>query len=163
MPQRIEGNLSAEGLKIGVVTTRWNEVVTERLLKGALECLRLMGAAYEDIAVAVAPGAFELPIVVKELAASGRYDALVVLGAVIRGETPHFDYVAGEAASGIARIAYETGIPCGFGLLTVDSSEQAMERSGLKSGNKGWEAAQTAVETARLLGNIRGRGIEVQN
>lgn len=158
MTKRIEGSLSARGMRVAVVSTRWNEAVTERLLKGGLDCLRTLGADDADVTVVTVPGAFELPVVLRELARSGSYDALVALGAVIRGETPHFDYVAGEAASGIARIALETGVPCGFGLLTVDSSEQAMERAGLKSGNKGWEAAQTAVETASLLKRLREGG-----
>ena len=155
MTKRIEGNLSAQGLKVAIVTTRWNELVTDRLLHGALDALRMLGASEDDITVIQSPGAFELPIVLKELASTGEYDGLVALGAVIRGETPHFDYVAGEAASGISRMAYETGIPCGFGLLTVDNSDQAMDRAGLKSGNKGWEAAQTVVETVTLLQAIR--------
>ena len=155
MTKRIEGNLNASGMKIGIITTRWNEVVTERLLKGALDCIRTLGGEEEEVSVVTVPGAFEIPVALKQLALSGKFDALVALGAVIRGETPHFDYVAGEAASGIARVSTETGIPCGFGLLTVDSSEQALERAGLKSGNKGWEAMQTAVETASLLKKLR--------
>ncbi|MCE2502531.1 MAG: 6,7-dimethyl-8-ribityllumazine synthase [Chlorobi bacterium] len=157
MTKRVEGHLSAQGLKIGVVTTRWNEIVTDRLLAGALDCLKMLGANEDHITVVRCPGAFELPVVLKELASSGEYNVLVALGAVIRGETPHFDYVAGEAASGISRAAYDTGIPCGFGLLTVNSPEQAMDRAGTKSGNKGWEAAQAAVETATLLKTIRGQ------
>ncbi|MCB0713328.1 MAG: 6,7-dimethyl-8-ribityllumazine synthase [Ignavibacteriae bacterium] len=155
MTKRIEGSLSAAGMQIGIVTTRWNEVVTERLLKGALDCLRTLGASADDLTIVTVPGAFEIPVVLRELASSKNYDGLIALGAVIRGDTPHFDYVAGEAASGIARVALETGVPCGFGLLTVDSSEQALERAGLKSGNKGWEAAQTVVETASLLKQLR--------
>ena len=155
MAEVIEGTLSASGLKVGIVVTRWNEFVTERLLEGATACVRMLGGDSEDVVVVRCPGAFEVPLVLKEMAASGTYDALVALGAVIRGATPHFDYVAGQAASGIAQVAMESGVPCGFGILTVDTIEQAIERAGTKAGNKGWEAAQTAVETATLLKKIR--------
>lgn len=155
MAEVIEGTMNASGLKVGIVVTRWNEFVTERLLEGATSCLRMLGGNPEDITVVRCPGAFEVPLVLKEMAVSGAYDALVTLGAVIRGATPHFDYVAGQATSGIAQIAMETGVPCGFGILTVDTIEQAIERAGTKAGNKGWEAAQTAVETATLLKKVR--------
>lgn len=151
----IEGTLNASGLRVGIVVTRWNEFVTDRLLTGALDCLRMLGGAEENVTIVRCPGAFEVPMVLREMAASGRYDALVALGAVIRGATPHFDYVAGEAAGGVARMAQESGVPCGFGILTVDTVEQAIERAGTKAGNKGWEAAQTAVEMVTLLRRLR--------
>lgn len=156
MTEVIEGSLNASGLKIGIVVTRWNEFVTERLLEGAVSCVKMSGGTTENITVVRCPGAYEIPLVLKQMAATGKYDALVALGAVIRGATPHFDYVAGQAASGVAQIALDSGIPCGFGVLTVDTIEQAIERAGTKAGNKGWEAAQTAVETATLLARVKG-------
>lgn len=151
----IEGALDASGLRVGILVTRWNEFITERLLSGAADCLRMLGGSESDVTVVRCPGAFEVPVVLGAMAASGKYDALVVLGAVIRGATPHFDYVAGQAAAGVARVAAESGVPCGFGILTTDTIEQAIERAGTKAGNKGWEAAQTAVETATLLRKLR--------
>lgn len=155
MAEVIEGVLNASGLRVGIIVTRWNEFITERLLAGATDCLRMLGGSEEGITVVRCPGAFEVPVILNQMATSGKYDALVALGAVIRGSTPHFDYVAGEAAGGVARIALASGVPCGFGILTVDTIEQAIERAGTKAGNKGWEAAQTAVETATLLRRLR--------
>jgi 6,7-dimethyl-8-ribityllumazine synthase len=145
------GRPDATGLRIAVVAARFNDAIVELLVRGALGELRRHGAADEDVEVVWVPGAFELPVVLQHLAASGRYDALVALGCVVRGATPHFDHVAGQAAGGAAAVARETGIPVAFGVLTTDTWEQAVERSGGKLGNKGAEAALTAVETARLL------------
>jgi 6,7-dimethyl-8-ribityllumazine synthase len=147
----IEGSLDASGQKIAIVVSRWNEFITARLLQGALDCLRMHGGDEANASVIYCPGAFEIPLVVQRLAASGQYDAVIALGAVIRGATPHFDYVAGHAANGIASAMMATGIPCMFGVLTVDTIEQAIERAGSKAGNKGWEAAQAAIEMVNLM------------
>ena len=157
MAHVIEGKLSASGLKIGIIVTRWNEFVTERLLEGATNCLRMSGGNPDDVTVVRCPGAFEIPVVLKEMVKSGRYDGIVVLGAVIRGSTPHFDYVAGQVAAGVAQVALDSGVPCGFGVLTVDTIEQAIERAGTKAGNKGWEAAQATLETATILAELRAK------
>jgi len=151
MPREITGSLDASSLRIAIVVTRWNEFIVSRLLEGALDCIRMHSGALEDVTIVRCPGAFELPVVVRRLALSGAFDAIVALGAVIRGATPHFDYVAGAATNGIARISLETSVPVGFGLLTVDTVEQAIERAGTKGGNKGWESALAAIETARVL------------
>jgi 6,7-dimethyl-8-ribityllumazine synthase len=145
------GRLDAAGLRVGVVAARFNEAVVDRLVSGATDTLLRHGALPSDIAVAWVPGAFDLPVVLRRMADSGRFDALVALGAVVRGSTPHFDYVAGECASGASAIARETGLPVAFGVLTVDTWDQAVERAGGKLGNKGSEAALAAVETARVL------------
>jgi 6,7-dimethyl-8-ribityllumazine synthase len=145
------GQLDASGLRIGIVAARFNEAIVERLVAGALDCLRRHGADAADLEVVWVPGAFELPVVLRALAGSGRFDALVALGCVVRGATPHFDHVAGQAAAGTAAVARESGVPVAFGVLTTDTWEQAVERAGGKLGNKGAEAALTAVETARLL------------
>jgi 6,7-dimethyl-8-ribityllumazine synthase len=147
----IEGELTARDLRIGIVVTRFNEFVVEPLLRGALDALRRHGASDKQIEIVRVPGAFDMPIVVRKLALSKRYEVLVALGAVIRGQTPHFDYVAGECASGLARIALESGVPVGFGVLTTDTMEQAVDRAGGKAGNKGADAALAALETANLL------------
>ena len=146
-----EGELSGRGRRFAVVVARFNDVVTSRLLEGALAALRRHGVPDDDVDVAWTPGAFEIPLVAKRLAESGGFDAVIALGAVVRGETAHFDYVAGEAASGIQRVALETGVPCTFGVLTTETLEQALERAGGKHGNKGWEAATSALEMAGLL------------
>jgi len=156
MPHTIEGNFNAAGHRFAIAVSRWNEFITRRLLDGALECLRMHGVDDDAVTVVVYPGAFELPLVVRRLAESGRYDAVIALGAVIRGATPHFDYVAGSAASGIASTALETGVPCAFGVLTTDTIEQAIERAGSKAGNKGWESAQVAIEMVNLLRALPG-------
>ncbi|HVL99282.1 MAG TPA: 6,7-dimethyl-8-ribityllumazine synthase [Egibacteraceae bacterium] len=149
-----EGSLDASGLRIGLVAARFNETVVRRLVDGAVDCLRRHGASEDDIELAWTPGAYELPAVVRRMAGTGRFDALVALGCVIRGRTPHFDYVAGEAAL-VGRVAAETGVPVTFGVLTTEDSDQAAERSGGKLGNKGWDAAQAAIETARLLADLK--------
>ncbi len=150
-PRIIEGELLARDLRFAVLAARFNEFVVEPLLRGALDALKRHGVADKQIEVIRVPGAFEMPIVARKLAASRRYDALIALGAVIRGDTPHFDYVAGECASGLARIALESGIPVAFGVLTTNTVEQAVDRAGGKSGNKGADAAITALELANLL------------
>jgi 6,7-dimethyl-8-ribityllumazine synthase len=146
-----EGKLTGKGLRFALVVGRFNEFISTRLLEGALDNLRRHETAEDDIDVAWVPGAFEIPLVARRLAASGRYDAVVCLGAVIRGGTPHFDYVAAETTKGIAKASLDTGVPVVFGVLTTDSVEQAVERAGTKAGNKGWAAATTALEMANLL------------
>jgi 6,7-dimethyl-8-ribityllumazine synthase len=145
-----EGQLVSSGFKYGIVVGRFNEFITGKLLAGALDALKRHGAAEEDIEVAWVPGAFEIPLIAQKMAESRKYDAVITLGAVIRGSTPHFDYVCNEAAKGVSAIALKTGVPTVFGVLTTDSIEQAIERAGTKAGNKGWEAAVTAIEMANL-------------
>jgi 6,7-dimethyl-8-ribityllumazine synthase len=146
-----EGKLTGKGLKFALVVGRFNEFISGHLLSGALDNLRRHEAADDDIDIAWVPGAFEMPLIAQKLAAGGRYDAVICLGAVIRGGTPHFDYVASEVAKGIAKVGLDTGVPVVFGVLTTDSVEQAVERAGTKAGNKGWAAATTALEMANLL------------
>jgi 6,7-dimethyl-8-ribityllumazine synthase len=146
-----EGDLSAAGLRFAIVVARFNSFVTDRLLAGCLDALRRSGAAMENIELAKVPGSWEMAPVARELARQKRFDAIICLGAVIRGDTPHFDYVAGQAASGLAQIAAETGVPVAFGVLTTNTVEQAVDRAGAKSGNKGFDAAMTAIEMASLL------------
>ena len=150
----IEGQIQAGEASFAIVAGRFNSFITEHLLEGALDALKRHGAAEERITVAWAPGAFEIPLVAKRLAASGKYDAVICLGAVIRGATPHFDYVAAEVSKGIASVMLETGIPVVFGVLTTEDIEQAIERAGTKAGNKGWDAAMTAMEMFDLLGKM---------
>ena len=154
MGQIFEGNMSGKRLKIAIVATRWNDFIVDHLVDGALDALQRNGVKGKSIDVAMAPGAYEVPFVAKKLAETGRYDGVVALGCVIRGATPHFDYVAGEAASGIAAAARETGIPISFGVLTVDNIEQAIERAGTKAGNKGAECALAVIETINLCRSI---------
>jgi 6,7-dimethyl-8-ribityllumazine synthase len=152
-----EGELDATGMRLAVVAGRFNDHVTERLLRAALETLERLGLASAGVPVVWVPGAFEIPLVAKRFAESGEIDAVICLGAVIRGGTPHFDYVAGECAAGVARTALDTGIPIIFGVLTTDDVEQALERSGGSEGNKGAEAAASAVEMVELLRRL-GKG-----
>jgi 6,7-dimethyl-8-ribityllumazine synthase len=147
----IRGDLQARGRRFAIVVSRFNEIVTSKLLAGALDCLRAHGVADDDVLVAWVPGAFELPVVAKRLASSGEHDAVVCIGAVIRGETAHFDHVAGQAAAGIRQAAVETGVAVIFGVLATDTTEQALSRAGGKAGNKGWDAAMAAMETASVL------------
>ena len=147
----IEGELLARDLRFAFVAARFNEFVVEPLIRGALDALKRHGATEKQIEIVRVPGAFDMPIVARKLALSRRYEALIALGAVIRGQTPHFDYVAGECASGMARIALETGVPIAFGVLTTDTVEQAIDRAGGKAGNKGADAALTALEMANLM------------
>lgn len=151
---QLEGRLDGAGLSIGIAIARFNQLITNQLLAGALETLRRCGVADDKVDVAWVPGSMELPVVAQRMARSRRYDAVICLGAVIRGETPHFDYVAGEAAKGIARVALDTGVPVIFGVLTTENTQQAFERAGVKGGNKGSDAALAAVEMARLLAEL---------
>ncbi|MCC7370502.1 MAG: 6,7-dimethyl-8-ribityllumazine synthase [Chloroflexi bacterium] len=154
MAQTLEGDLDGHGLKIAVVVARFNSIVTNYLLAGAEEALRRHGVADNDIEIAHVPGSFEIPLVAKRLAQTGRYDAVICIGAVIRGETDHYDHVAGSVTSGVARVGLDTGVPTIFGVLTTDTVEQALNRSGLKAGNNGYEAAVAAIEMASLLKKI---------
>jgi 6,7-dimethyl-8-ribityllumazine synthase len=147
----IEGKLLAEGKNFALVVSRFNDFVTEKLLSGAFDALTRFGAKAENIDIVKVPGAFEIPLVAKKLAQKGRYHAVICLGAVIRGATPHFDYVSAEVSKGIAQVSLETSIPIIFGVVTTDTLEQAIERAGTKSGNKGWSAAIAAVEMANLI------------
>ena len=155
MSETYMGELHGAGLRVGIVVARFNESVTRPLLDGAREGLTRLGVAADAIDVAWTPGCFEIPLVARRLADTGRYDAVICLGAVIRGETPHFEYVAGQAAAGIARVSLDTGLPVIFGVLTTETLEQAINRAGAKAGNKGFDAALTAVEMASLLRNLR--------
>jgi 6,7-dimethyl-8-ribityllumazine synthase len=152
--KKIEGDLVVKGARFGIVITRWNSFVVENLLEGALDTLKRHGAEESNIEVVYVPGAFEIPLAVKKMAASKNYDAVITLGAVIRGGTPHFEYVAGECVKGMATSMMQYEIPVAFGVLTVDTIEQAIERAGTKAGNKGEEAALSAVEMVNLLRNI---------
>ncbi|MCX5891088.1 MAG: 6,7-dimethyl-8-ribityllumazine synthase [Deltaproteobacteria bacterium] len=147
----VEGKLSGAGLKFAVVVSRFNSFITERLLEGALDCLRRQGVADDDLMVVRVPGAWEIPVAAQRLAQAKAHDAVVCLGAVIRGSTPHFDYVAAEVSKGIAQITLDTGVPISFGILTTDTLEQAIERAGSKAGNKGFAAAEAAIEMVNLL------------
>jgi len=147
----IEGQLDAKGLKFAIVAARFNDFIVDRLISGAIDYIARHGGSKENITLVRLPGAFELPIAAQKLARSGNYDGVVVLGAVIRGATPHFDYVCNECAKGVAQASMETGVPMGFGLLTCDSLDQAIERAGSKGGNKGVEAASALLETIRVL------------
>ncbi len=151
MPETVEGTLLAPGHGFAIVVSRFNDFITRPLLDGALDALRRHGADLDRVTVAWVPGAFELPLAARRLAETGTYSAVIVLGAIIRGATPHFDHVAGQAASGAARVALDTGVPVIFGVLTTDSIEQAIERAGTKAGNKGAEAAAAAIEMANLM------------
>ena len=153
----IEGNLSAEGRFFGIVASRFNDFVVKALLEGAIEAIRRHGGEAGGVDVVWVPGSYEIPVVARELAHSGRYDALICLGAVIRGATAHFDYVAGGAAGGISNVALESGVPVIFGVITTESIEQAIERAGTKMGNKGFEAAVSAMEMADLMAKLRER------
>lgn len=146
----IEGHLNGAGLKFAVIISRFNHFITVHLLDGAEDALKRHGVADEDITVVWAPGAFEIPLVAKKIAQSGAYNGVICLGAVIRGSTPHFDYVAAEVSKGVAAVGLDTGVPVVFGVITTDNIEQAIERAGTKSGNKGWDAALTALEMADL-------------
>jgi 6,7-dimethyl-8-ribityllumazine synthase len=150
-PKIIEGELLARDLRFAFVAARFNDFVVEPLIRGAIDALKRHGATEKQIEIVRVPGAFDIPLVARKLALSHRYDALLALGAVVRGQTPHFDYVAGECASGISRIALESGVPIAFGVLTTDTMEQAVDRAGGKAGNKGADAALVAIEMANLL------------
>ena len=154
MPKMHEGQLDARGRKFGIAISRFNDLVTTRLLDGALDCIQRLGGEDANIEIAWVPGAFELPIAAKKLADTGRFDVVICLGAIIRSDTPHFDYVAGESAKGIARVGLDAGVPVIFGVVTADTVDQAMQRAGVKAGNRGWDAALNAVEMASLMANF---------
>ena len=158
MSKTLEGSLSGQGLSLAIVVSRFNRLVTERLLAGAHDAIGRHGVDGEKVDVAWVPGALELPLAARRLAERGRYDAIVCLGAVIRGETPHFDYVASQAAAGISRVALDTGVPTIFGVITANTLEQALDRAGGKAGNKGYDAVITAIEMANLLEQVEGTG-----
>ncbi|MEO5368002.1 MAG: 6,7-dimethyl-8-ribityllumazine synthase [Magnetococcus sp. WYHC-3] len=150
----LEGHLQAGGHRYGIIVSRFNSFITERLLEGALDCLVRSGAERVDITIIRVPGAFEIPVVLARAARTGRFDGLICLGAVIRGSTPHFDYVAAEVSKGVAAVAMDTGLPVGFGVLTTDTVEQAIDRAGTKAGNKGWETALSVIETLNLFKHL---------
>lgn len=151
MPKIIQGELSGKGLKIGIVAARFNDFITSRLVEGALDGLQRHGVADNDIDIVKVPGAYEIPLAAKMLAQSKKYNVIICLGAVIRGGTPHFEYVSAEVSKGVASVSMETGLPVIFGVLTTDTIEQAIERAGAKSGNKGWDAALSAIEMANVM------------
>ena len=155
-PKTHQGMLSAKGFRFAIVAARWNDFLTSKLVEGALDALERLGANESDVEIFKVPGSFELPLTAKKIAAGGKFDAVICLGAVIRGETPHFEYVAGEAAKGTAQVAMQTGVPVLFGVVTADTLEQAINRAGVKSGNKGFEAAMSAVELVNLYREIDG-------
>jgi len=148
---RIEGNLSASGRKFGIVAARWNEIFTERLLQGAIDAILRHGGTEDAITVVRVPGSFEIPLACRELCKTRKVDAVVAVGTLIRGDTSHYELIAGELAGGLQRVMFETGVPVAFGVVTAENMEQAMARSGAKAGNKGWEAAQAAIEMANLV------------
>jgi len=156
MTKTFEGKLVAEGLKFGIVVARFNEFITNKLLGGAMDALTRHGATDENIELAWVPGAFEIPLVAQKMAESKKYDAVICLGTVIRGSTPHFDYVCAEVSKGVAHVALASGVPTIFGVLTTETIEQAVERAGTKAGNKGFDAAVAAIEMANLLKGLAG-------
>jgi 6,7-dimethyl-8-ribityllumazine synthase len=154
MARILEGNFEGKNKKFGIVIARWNQFVVNKLLDGALDGLKRHGVDEKNITVAYCPGAFEIPLVTQKMAASGKYDAVITLGAVIRGATPHFDYISSEVTKGVAKVTLDTSVPCILGVLTTDSIEQAIERSGSKAGNKGYEAAESAIEMVSLFNEL---------
>jgi 6,7-dimethyl-8-ribityllumazine synthase len=162
MQPELTGSLSSTGLKFAVVVARFNNFITDRLLAGALDAFVRTGLTEDDIEIIRVPGAWEMPVTVKALLAQERHHGIVCLGAVIRGDTPHFDYVAGECAKGLAQVSLDTGVPVAFGVLTTNSVEQAIDRAGAKSGNKGFDAAMTAIEMANLMIELSKRREDVQ-
>jgi 6,7-dimethyl-8-ribityllumazine synthase len=154
MANIIEGKLTAKGKKFGIVVSRFNELISSQLLSGTIDCLVRHEAKEEDITVAWVPGSYEIPLTAKKLAQSKKYSAVICLGAVIRGGTPHFDYIASEVSKGVAQVGLESGLPVIFGVLTTDSIEQALERAGTKAGNKGWDAALSAIEMVNLFAKL---------
>ena len=156
-PKIHRGKISAESSRFAVVVSRWNDFLTSKLLDGAVDALECAGATDESVEVFKVPGAFEIPLAALKAAQSGKFDAVIALGVVIRGETPHFDYVAGQAASGVANVSMQTGIPVLFGVVTTDTVEQALNRCGIKAGNKGYEAAMSAIEMVNLVREMEGK------
>ncbi len=156
MPYKVtEGNLDAKGLRFAILVSRFNSIITERLLSGALDALTRTGASEDDIEIVKVPGSWELPVAAAEIARQKKHDAVICLSAVIRGDTPHFDYIAAEATKGLAHVSMENGVPVAFGVLTTNTVEQAIDRAGAKSGNKGFDAAMTAVEMGNLMRRLR--------
>ena len=155
MPKILEGVLNAKGFRFGLVVSRYNHFITERLLEGALDALMRHGGKDENLEIVRVPGSFEIPLLAKQMAASGRYDAVICVGALIRGGTSHFDVLSAEVTKGVAQAALETGVPITFGVITTDTLEQAIERAGTKMGNKGWEAAESAIELVNLLKAVK--------
>jgi len=151
MANVVEGKLIAKGKRFGIIVSRFNEFISNKLLGGALDALKRHGVADDEITIVWAPGSFEIPVITRKMADSGKYDAIITLGAVIRGATPHFDYVANEVAKGVAQVSLQSGVPVMFGVLTTDTIEQAIERAGTKSGNKGFDAAVGAIEMVNLM------------
>jgi len=154
MPKVIEGQYSAKGKKFAIIASRFNELISKKLLEGALDCLGRHGCNLDYVDIVWVPGSFEIPVATKQLAATKKYDALICVGAVIRGATPHFEYIAAEVTKGIAQVSLEFGLPVSYGVLTPDTLEQALERAGTKAGNKGWDAALGAIEMADLFTKI---------
>ncbi len=155
MPKVHEGFLDAKGFRFGLIVSRFNHFITERLTEGALDALKRHGAGEKDIEIVRVPGSFEIPLLAKQMATTGRYDAIICLGALIRGGTIHFDILAAEVTKGVAQVSLDTGVPIAFGVITTDTLEQAIERAGTKMGNKGWQAAESAIELANLLKAIK--------
>ena len=155
MPKILEGKISAEGFRFAIIVSRFNDFISSRLVEGALDALKRHGADDDQVTLVKVPGAFEIPLSAKRLAESGKYDAIICLGAVIRGSTPHFEYVAAEVSKGIASVSLESKIPVTFGVLTTDNLEQAIERAGSKTGNKGWDAAMAAMEMVNLFKELK--------
>lgn len=156
-PKIHRGRLNAEGFRFAIVASRWNDFLTSKLIDGALDALESHGAAEDAVEIFMVPGSFELPLTALKVAGGGNFDAVIAIGVVIRGETPHFEYVAGEAAKGIGHVGIQTGVPVMFGVITADTLEQAINRSGVKAGNKGFEAAVSAIEIANLYREIHGQ------
>ncbi len=159
-PKVHRGRLTAEGFRFAIVASRWNDFLTSKLVDGAVDALQSLGAKESAIEIFMVPGSFELPLTAKKVAESGKFDAVIAIGVVIRGETPHFDYVAGEAAKGVGQVSMQTGVPVMFGVVTTNTLEQAINRSGVKAGNKGYEAAMSAVEIVNLYSEIGDRNEE---
>ena len=155
MPEIIEGRISAEGFRFAILVSRFNDFISSKLVEGAMDALKRHGGNEDQVSLIKVPGAFEIPLAAKKLAESGKFNAIICLGAVIRGSTPHFDYVAAEVSKGIAQVALESKVPVTFGVLTTDNLEQAIERAGSKSGNKGWDAAMAAMEMVNLFKQIK--------
>jgi 6,7-dimethyl-8-ribityllumazine synthase len=155
VPQELQGVLNASGYKFALIASRWNDLVVSRLVGGAVDALERLGAQGDNLTICRVPGSFEVPLTAKKLAQTGRWDAIICLGALIRGETPHFDYIAAEVTKGIAQVSLDTGVPITYGIITADSVEQAINRAGMKSGNKGFEAAMSAVELVNLYKEIK--------
>ncbi len=155
MPKVVEGSIIGKGLRFGIVVSRFNDFISDKLLNGAVDALTRSGAKGDDIEITKVPGSFEIPLVAKKMAQTGKYDAIICLGAIIRGATPHFEYLSAEVTKGIAQISLDLTFPIAYGIITSDNLEQAIERAGTKSGNKGWDAALSAIEMVNLFKNLK--------